>query len=64
MLSIEILQQNDWQTLELLDLSGRILHSERILEQKDFGLEGFAPGMYFLRVGTEEGRTTQKIIIR
>lgn len=51
------------RTIELLDISGRLLFSEKnCLQRNTINLEGIAPGVYVIRILTEEGMISRKIV--
>ena len=52
-------------SIEIMDLTGRKVHERRISSEKAvIPLNNFSPGIYLLKVQTENGLTTRKICVR
>ncbi|HEU4718877.1 MAG TPA: T9SS type A sorting domain-containing protein [Bacteroidia bacterium] len=66
-LSFDFTKQKD-VTIQVLDVTGRIVYSEEDHNissyNKQLGLAGAGSGIYFVRIITDEGVTTQKIVIQ
>lgn len=62
---INIESQYTMQNICLLDLSGRIIYCEEGLNEKKTSIDvsGYEPGVYLLRIDTEQGRLVRKIVI-
>jgi hypothetical protein len=62
---IYIVSTNVIRELCLLDYSGRMMQCHQLKNQMEFSMDvsGYAPGVYLLRIDTEQGRIVRKIIV-
>ena len=62
---INVESQHVMHKVCLLDYSGRMLQCKEGLNEKNATMDvsGYEPGVYLLRIDTEQGRAVRKVII-
>lgn len=59
------IRENEFKTIELFDMAGRLRHTSIIRSSiSQINTEGFAPGVYWLRLRSETDTASKRIIIK
>jgi hypothetical protein len=63
--NITISSESDFHALEIVDLMGRVVHSQTNNENNTtLNIANFSDGLYFVRIITETGAEVQKFVKR